>query len=470
MSDSQPKNYPVVTPEIAKMFGLSSDSYAAPHADPSNAVPDAHADLSQVLGAEVTNTGHVVLAESVHAEHAVSAVSDHDPVPTSNTTMKNMGKALKSITPYIVVFSVALFMYFFFFSSSGFNFDFIKGWTGSVTRTVETPKQNLLTDLQKENLDAYNKWILGFYYDVSDSKVLDPNGDNSSNGLSNFQKFLLNLNPKSYDTLGLGAADSETLDKGTNPLSGGKLTESQKSIIDKYFDMEVVMNRLALAQLEKNGSVAGAVIVNASSTQVQSNSGYSSFPISQGGSQSATSQDNQGQAVLDSTSQSTQQPVSGMPMADGVEIDANIPGRLEINSLKINAPLMWSSDPKNFDRDLQSGVIHYPGTALPGQIGTTYISGHSSNYAWAKGNYNNVFTHLNDLADNTSFKITVVQKNGKDAVLHYVVVGRQEYKPTDQAQFRNTGDSLVALSTCWPIGSTAKRLVVYGKLTQVVKN
>ena len=56
---------------------------------------------------------------------------------------------------------------------------------------------------------------------VSDPKILDPETDNSGNGLTNFQKYLLNLNPKSYDTLGLGEADSQTIAKGINPLTGG---------------------------------------------------------------------------------------------------------------------------------------------------------------------------------------------------------------------------------------------------------
>jgi sortase A len=156
------------------------------------------------------------------------------------------------------------------------------------------------------------------------------------------------------------------------------------------------------------------------------------------------------------------------------EIDANninleTAGRLEIPSLGINVPVIWTKNTKNFETDLQKGVVHYPGTALPGQIGTTYISGHSSNYAWAKGEYNKVFSKLGDLPDNSSFIVTVVQKNGQDARLHYVVIKRKEFSPTDQEQFRNTGDSLVALSTCWPIGSTKSRLVVFGKLTQVEK-
>src|SRR6185369_5277191 len=97
-----------------------------------------------------------------------------------------------------------------------------------------------------------------FYYDVSDPRVIDPDTDNSGNGLTNFQKFLLNLNPKSYDTLGLGMADSEALAEGINPLSGQHLTDSQKQILDKYFDMETIMNKLALNKM--NGTSGQGIV------------------------------------------------------------------------------------------------------------------------------------------------------------------------------------------------------------------
>ena len=321
-------------------------------------------------------------------------------------------------------------------------------------RTSTTPKQTALQQLEKQSLPAYNQWISGFYYDVSDPKVLDPDADNSGNGLSNFQKYLLNLNPKSYSTLGFGAADSELLAQGTNPLTGNKLTDTQKQIVSKYFDMEVIMNRLALDKLQKNGSVAGvSTSTVATATNISNIVNYRSFESSGiRGAQEASAAVVQDPEVLN---------------ANNLQIDTSKPGRLEIPSLGVNAPLMWSSDPKNFETDLKSGVIHYPGTAMPGQIGTSYISGHSSNYAWVKGNYNHVFTHLGDLSNDQSFKITVVQTNGKDAVLHYAVTGSKQYGPTDPAQFANAGKSVVALSTCWPVGSTSQRLVVYGELTQI---
>lgn len=47
-----------------------------------------------------------------------------------------------------------------------------------------------------------------------------------------------------------------------------------------------------------------------------------------------------------------------------------------------------------FMEELQKGVIRYPGSAKPGQEGTTFIFGHSSNFPWIKGDYNDVFALL----------------------------------------------------------------------------
>lgn len=233
--------------------------------------------------------------------------------------------------------------------------------------------------------------------------------------------------------------------------------------------MEVVMNRLTLAQLQNPS--ADSLQNNTQPTQ-QNPRGNSTnnnvvlpvltpIPVtSQNFSAPTTGADLSGQNTNPATNISS-------TMSGDVDINTNIPGSISIPDLKLTAPIIWSTSPDNFETDLEQGVIHYPGTAMPGQIGTTYIAGHSSNYVWAKGNYNHIFTDLNNVPNNASFTITVTQTNGKPAIFHYVVVSRQQFSPTDPAQIANTGKSLVALSTCWPINSTAKRLVLYGQLTQV---
>jgi LPXTG-site transpeptidase (sortase) family protein len=453
MSDDSNKTYPTASPEVARMMGLPSSEEVS-HA-PATSMPVAnlpvvdlpHTEVSHKVGTEQKgDAAHGVSKAILEMEKSMEnpmGVGSEEPVRTLPVF-----QIAKVIFPYIVVFGVGLFLYFFFFTKINFQSLF------KSTPTPQTAQDTALQQLEKQNLGTYQAWIAPFYYDVSDASVLDPNGDNSGNGLTNFQKFLLNLNPKSYDTAGLGMSDSQALANGINPLSGQPLNDNQKQILDKYFDMETIMNKLALNKLNGAGShglVAGAQVFGVPQASASSTNAGGSDPLPQS-TQNTTVQIAQGNNVVN---------------ANDLDINSNIPGRLQIPSLKVDAPLVFSKTTNDFDKDLLNGVIHYPGTAMPGQIGTTYISGHSSNYAWVKSNYNHVFTHLGDVAVDQSFQITVTLNNGKQAILHYVVTNSQQFTPTDPAQFANSGKSVVALSTCWPVGSTAKRLVVFGQLLQV---
>ncbi len=437
-----PKKYPTTTAEVAKMLGISGVSQDLPM----GTFSDAHA--TKIPNLPIVADTHAVAPKTVPVATSASSNGDANNLAADIAAVKagsanQFVKVAKAVAPYVAVFAAGLLLYSFFFASVDFGAIF------KSTPKASTPKQTALQQLESQNLSGYNTWISGFYYDVTDAKIIDPDSDNSGNGLTNFQKYLLNLNPKSYDTLGLGQPDSQTLAQGIDPATGATLTAAQKDVVTKYVDMEVVMNRLTLNRLQYPEQVAG---INTTPNYGLVNT-VNTPPLMPN------------PAIVNQVA-----PTTGADLPDNsISINTDIPGRLEIPDLKINVPIIWTKDTNNFEKDLQTGVVHYPGTALPGQIGTTYIAGHSSNYVWAKGDYNHVFTTLGDLADNTSFKITVVQTNGKDAIFHYVVTHRKEYLPTDQEQFANTGKSIVALSTCWPINSTSKRLVVFGELTQTEK-
>lgn len=436
--DASIKKYPSTTAEVAKMLGIGHVTDNLPLGSGLNASDLPIADLP---------VAEPVVEAKMHADALpIISVPEIEGLDAKEAKLPVLIKIGKTILPYVAVFTVGLFLYFFFFSSVNFTSIF-----KAKTTSPATPKETAVQQLEKQDLTAYYKWINSYYYDVSDPKITNPESDNSGNGLSNFQKYLLKLNPKAYDTLGLGMADSQVLSTGIDPATGKPLNDEKKSLIAKYIDMEVVSNRLTLAKMQNSARVAGAKI------------GIRGDALN-----STTSLDNS--YYSNNSAESVTGPDILTPSSDTeVQINTNVAGRLEIPALNINVPIIWTSDTKNFDKDLQTGVVHYPGTALPGQIGTSYISGHSSNYVWAKGDFNQVFSKLGELADNTSFKITVVQKNGRDAILHYVVTGRKEFSATDQEQFKNTDKSTVALSTCWPIGTTAKRLVVFGLVTQVEK-
>ncbi len=165
-------------------------------------------------------------------------------------------------------------------------------------------------------------------------------------------------------------------------------------------------------------------------------------------------------------------PSFGKPASPGIQnasVDTNVPGILEIPSINITVPLIWTKDTKDFDTDLKKGVVHYPGTALPGELGTAYISGHSSGYAWDNNPYKKTFSKLGDVPDYASFSLTLTLTDGTKIKQHYAVAKRGIYKPDDQEQFKNTAEPLVALSTCWPVGTTKDRLVLFGKLASTEK-
>ncbi|HYV33352.1 MAG TPA: sortase, partial [Candidatus Limnocylindria bacterium] len=367
--DLSTKKYPNSTPEVSEMLGLSTDAH-------------------EVLSVSTENHGSApaALPHTESHSHAAHAEVDLETIEEQEEHKPVYVKALKKIAPFVAIFAVGLFLYYFFFSGVDFS-NLLKS-----TPSAQTAQESSLQQLQSQNLAAYNTWINGFYYDVSDAKITDPNTDNSGNGLSNFEKYLLNLNPKAYDSLGLGISDTEAISQGINPLTGNALTDAQKNVISKYIDTEVAMNRLTLNRMQNPSQVAGASTNTATPIRGSGNSTY----IVPG----------------EPTSTNTTNRVTNGDTANIVNINTSIPGKLEIPSLKITVPIIWSTDSNNFEKDLEAGVVHYPGTAMPGEIGTTYIAGHSSNYLWAKGNYNHAFTKLGDLALNTSFSITVTQTNG----------------------------------------------------------
>ncbi|MBI3231491.1 MAG: sortase [Candidatus Doudnabacteria bacterium] len=444
------KSYPAASDTVAVMLGLNGGKQEEEQTQEIKPLETQKAILGIQDEAQRANLKSPSLGRRANAE-----------IKANINIKVDKSRFLRAILPYFMVFGIGLVAYYFFFSGIGLNLSEIFKIHLNQTQAPKTVKDTALMVLQKDpqTLEAYYLWISQFYFEVSDRTVLDPNADNSGNGLTNFQKFLLNLNPKSYDTLSLGMADSQAIALNINPLTGGQLTEGQRPIVEKYFDLEIINNRLAVEQLQRSGLVAGSEI------KAQTYSSFGNFgrrEAARSGNFKFASPKNSQNLVSRYDSQIT-------PAVNSEDFNLNAPGRLEIPALSVNAPIIFTADPRNFEKDLQAGVVHYPGTALPGQIGTAYISGHSSNYIWAKGDYNKVFSRLGDLPDNSSFIITVVQKQGKEARFYYVVTHRREFSPTNQEQFRNTGESVAALSTCWPVGSTKSRMVVFGKLTQVEK-
>lgn len=141
---------------------------------------------------------------------------------------------------------------------------------------------------------------------------------------------------------------------------------------------------------------------------------------------------------------------------------------ISIAKMNISAPMVWSKSENEEDmlKDLENGINHYPKSASPGQNGNMVISGHSSNYIWAKGNYNHIFKNLDDLKAGDVIIVKTIQKNGRVIIYSYKVNAKFVTLAYNEKIFANTNEPTLTLSTCWPIGTNLKRLIVKAELVK----
>jgi len=116
-----------------------------------------------------------------------------------------------------------------------------------------------------------------------------------------------------------------------------------------------------------------------------------------------------------------------------------------------------AADEKTYLDALNKGVAHTLGTAFPGEGGHIFLFAHSTDYFWNIGTYNAIFYLLYKLEKNDEVDIFY---QGQRYV--YRVIGREIVDPS-QVQYltRKTNREFLTLQTCWPPGTTLKRLLIF---------
>lgn len=134
-----------------------------------------------------------------------------------------------------------------------------------------------------------------------------------------------------------------------------------------------------------------------------------------------------------------------------------------IPKIGANSNVVANVDPSNEDeylRALGKGVAHAKGTSFPGLGGTTYLFAHSADNFWNVGQYNAVFYLINKLVPGDEINIFFQETRYK------YLVDRTEIVDPNQVEFitsqRGQGEELI-LQTCYPPGTTWKRLLVFAK-------
>jgi len=119
----------------------------------------------------------------------------------------------------------------------------------------------------------------------------------------------------------------------------------------------------------------------------------------------------------------------------------------------------WNELEKQIQSSLRDGVVHYPGTAIPGQFGNVFITGHSSYYPWDSGQYKDVFATLSKLEVGDRYYVYY-----KQSKFTYEVITKKEVKPNNVDVLTQPHDEKIStLMTCMPVGTTLRRLIITAK-------
>ncbi len=115
-----------------------------------------------------------------------------------------------------------------------------------------------------------------------------------------------------------------------------------------------------------------------------------------------------------------------------------------------------------FMKELEEGIVRYPGSAYPGEKWNSFIFGHSSNFPWIAWDYNDVFSRLGQVEVGDVVYSYYGQKKYK-----YKIKEKRVISPNDVSILkRDKNKSELTLMTCWPIGTTLNRLILIWEIVE----
>jgi LPXTG-site transpeptidase (sortase) family protein len=137
---------------------------------------------------------------------------------------------------------------------------------------------------------------------------------------------------------------------------------------------------------------------------------------------------------------------------------------LKVPKLKIsNAKIETDS----FNMNPEKYLGHYAGSAYPGEVGNSFIYGHSvMPIMFNENNYKTIFSNLHKLEDGDEIFITFEGKTYTYEVFVKQVLNPDEVKPLETLTPSFLNEKTLSLMTCTPPGTTLKRLVVGARLVE----
>lgn len=134
-----------------------------------------------------------------------------------------------------------------------------------------------------------------------------------------------------------------------------------------------------------------------------------------------------------------------------------------IPKIQARAEIIGNVDAGNkeeFQEALKRGVAHAAGSRFPGMDGGAFLFAHSTDAPFNIARYNAVFYLLRELEKNDEIYVFFLDKIYKYKVSEKYIVSADDVSWLANAK---TGPQRLILQTCWPPGTTLKRLIVVAK-------
>lgn len=135
---------------------------------------------------------------------------------------------------------------------------------------------------------------------------------------------------------------------------------------------------------------------------------------------------------------------------------------IEIPKIYVNERVVVNVDPNSkaaYRRALNEGIAHAAGTSLPGDGGMGYYFAHSSGLNPLAPQKQAVFYLLGKLE--VGDEVRIWEANERHS---YKVVERRITKADDVSFLNEVSEGeRIVLQTCWPIGTSLERLLIFGE-------
>lgn len=135
-----------------------------------------------------------------------------------------------------------------------------------------------------------------------------------------------------------------------------------------------------------------------------------------------------------------------------------------IPKINANAPIFANIDPfkeNEFLPILKKGIAHAKSTSFPGHGDNIYLFAHSASGILEIQQYNAIFYLIDKLEKDDQIVIYY-----KEKLYYYYVFEKKIVSPEAIKYLEETEEEILTLQTCYPPGTTLKRLVVRAKLKE----